>query len=62
MIDQNDTDKKAVVEKQSQSMLMKNQQLEDKLRGMNEIKKEILELKSQRDKQQTEIKTIYEDK
>jgi len=43
-------------------MLMKNQQLEDKLRGMNEIKKEILELKSQRDKQQTEIKTIYEDK
>ena len=32
-------------------MLMKNQQLEDKLRGMNEIKKEILELKSQRDKQ-----------
>jgi hypothetical protein len=41
---------------------MKNQQLEDKLRGMNEIKKEILELKSQRDKQQTEIKTIYEDK
>ena len=43
-------------------MLMKNQQLEDKLRGMNEIKKEILELKSQRDKQQTEIKTIYGDK
>jgi chromosome segregation ATPase len=29
---------------------------------MNDIKKEILDLKSQRDKQQIEIKTIYEDK
>lgn len=30
---------------------MKNQQLEEKLRDMNSVKKENIELKSQRDKQ-----------
>ena len=62
MIDTNDTEKQAIVEKQSQSMLMKNQNLEEKLSVMNSVKKEMVELKSQRDKQQTDIKTIYEEK
>ena len=62
MIDTNDTEKKAIIEKQSQSMLMKNQNLEEKLSVMNSVKKEMVELKSQRDKQQTDIKTIYEEK
>lgn len=62
MIDKNDTEKQAIVEKQSQSMLMKNQQLEEKLRDMNSVKKENLDLKSHRDKQQADIKGIYEEK
>ena len=43
-------------------MLMKNHNLEEKLSVMNSVKKEMVELKSQRDKQQTDIKTIYEEK
>mgnify|MGYP000323964561 FL=1 len=45
-----------------QSMILKNQKLEGKLKDMDLLKRELQDIKSQRDKQQHEFKLLHEDK
>ena len=53
---------KALTDSSTQQTILKNQKLEQKLRDVEHVKKENQELKVSRDKQQTEFKTLYEDK
>mmetsp|Transcript_41497 Transcript_41497/g.63339 ORF Transcript_41497/g.63339 Transcript_41497/m.63339 type:complete len:164 (-) Transcript_41497:1979-2470(-) len=56
------TDKAAISESSMQSMMLKNQKLESKLKDLESAKKDNHELKVARDKQQAEFKALYEDK
>ena len=53
---------KAISDGNMQQMILKNQKLEQKIRDMEHVKKENQELKVSRDKQQSEFKSLYEDK
>lgn len=62
MISDDKSDKKAINDNSLQAMMLKNQKLEAKIRDLEHLKKEITEIKSQRDKQQMEFKTMYDSK
>jgi hypothetical protein len=50
MVSESDSDTKAIKDGNLQAMIVKNQKLESKLAQFEPIKKEVSELKTQRDK------------
>ena len=62
MIEQGESDKKALSEQSQHSLQVQNKKLEVKLRDLEHAKSDNNELKRQRDKQQQEFKAVYNEK
>lgn len=61
-IDQGTADKKQLSDTAYQQLMLKNQKLEVKLKELETVRKEIVDVKAARNKQQAEFKVLYEDK
>ena len=62
VLESGNAESKEKMQQSQQHMVVKAQKLENKVRDLEHVKKENHELKTNRDKQQTEIKSLFEEK
>ena len=62
IISQGHSDKQAINDHTLQSMMLKNQKLEHKIKDIETVKRENVELKAAREKHQAEFNALWEDK
>lgn len=62
MMTEGGNEQKEFSDKNYQAMVLQNQKLENKVKDLDQVRRDNHELKASREKQQQEFKTLYEDK